>query len=139
MENPKVPLKSGKELELQSPSFGEATRLYKALCAELIKVDVSLKLSDFKSLGSRDVGALKNVILQVVGSDSIESAIFACAARSTINGERITRATFEPAEARRDWLPVALEVAKHSLAPFFADLDFGSSEKVQSSTPPSPV
>lgn len=137
MENQKVTLKSGHEIELQPPSFAQATRLYKALCAELIKVNVSFKLSDLKTFATRDVGELKNLILQVLGSDAIEQAIFSCAEKCTLDGERITRATFEPVDHRCDWLPVALEVAKHSLSPFFANLDFASFQK-EPASPPTP-
>lgn len=132
MEKPTITLKSGRLLEIQLPSFTDASRLYKVLAAELIKVDLSFKLGDLKSFVSRDIGSLKNVFCQILSSESIEAAVFKCAAGCTLDGERIVRDSFEKAEHRRDWFPVAQEVAKHALAPFFADLEFGSSAPASS-------
>jgi|HubBroStandDraft_3_1064219.scaffolds.fasta_scaffold127398_2 hypothetical protein len=126
MANTTITLKSGHKLELQLPSFKVGTGLYKVIAAELLLVDVSFKMSDLKGIMNRDIGELKNVFLRLLSSDKLEEAVFAAAAGCTYDDTRIDRKTFEPAEARGDWLPAALEVMKYTLIPFFENLDLGS-------------
>jgi hypothetical protein len=69
---------------------------------------------------------LWNVVLTLLGSREIEAAFFECAKVCMLNAkgpdESITRETFESEGTRRDLIPVALEVIKLNLLPFFEDL-----------------
>ena len=47
-------------------------------------------------------------------------------ARCTIDGKKVVKDTFEPEDARQDYLPVAWEVMKLNLTPFFRGLDLSS-------------
>lgn len=122
--NPTITLKSGRILELQFCEFDDGTKLYKVISAELLKVNVSFKLTDLKTVMNRDIGELKNLFLQLLASDTLEAAIFKCAAPCTLDGQRITRSTFSDPKFRGDWFPVAFEILKFTLAPFFANLGF---------------
>ena len=117
-------LKSGHVFEpMTGPDWADAKNLFKAFARELKQVDVHLEgiksLDDIKSL---DAGVILKAFFQVAGSDTIEAAILACAKRSTLQGQKITDKTFEAPDMRRDYLPVAWEVMKLALLPFFEDL-----------------
>lgn len=125
MQDP-LTLKSGSILEVGIASFSAGTRLMKTVAKELALVNFDLNLSSFSELSGQDVNVLKNAVFQLMQSDSLEAALMECAKKSTYNGEKITAQTFEPENARQDYLPVAWEVMKANLAPFFRGLDLSS-------------
>jgi len=143
--NDATTLPSGAVLELQMADFKSANRLRKAVLRELqgVKVDLdlgSLDLSaDIETLAGTNLNTIKNLICQVAGSDAIETEFFACAARCLYNNAKITEQTFEDPKSREDFIPVAMEVIKFTLRPFFKGLDLssltGKRPKVQTDSP----
>jgi len=101
-------------------------RLFKTLANELKQVDVKLESLNLETLKGSDVNAIKNALFQLLGSDNVERAVADCMARCLYRGVKITPATFEPEDARPDYFPVAWEVVKFNLAPFFKNLDLSS-------------
>ena len=134
MQDP-ITLKSGSTLEVGIASFSAGHRLMKTVAKELSLVSFDLNLSNFSELSGQDINVLKNAIFQLLQSDALEAALMECAKRSLYNGQRITPQTFEPEDARQDYLPVAWEVMKANLSPFFKGLALSSltSEKPTSS------
>ena len=61
-----------------------------------------------------------------------------CAKTCLLNGEKISDATFAKPDMRRDYLPVAWEVMKLALLPFFEDLASALSSPA-SPSPPGPA
>lgn len=122
-----IQLKSGHLLELGIPDFGPSRELFKTLARELRDVNIELDSLDLKTIQGKDVNQFKNVILQILGSDAIEACVFKCAEKSLLEGEKIVLSTFSKPEMRPDYLPVAWEVIKLTLTPFFAGLEFRSS------------
>lgn len=135
----KITLKSGAILEIQLSPFAEAMRLFKTIANELKAVDIHLDGLTIDKIKGTDINGLKNGILQLLGSDALEAAVRTCQARCLYNGEKINGQTFEKPEARQDYLPVAWEVVKFNMAPFFAGLDLSSltSARPTSSAPKS--
>lgn len=125
--NESVTLKSGRKLELAIAPFSIGMRLFKTAANELKQVDVQLESLDFQKIAASDVNSIKNVIFQLLGSDALESAVFSCMERCLLDGVKITKSTFEDQDVRADYLPVAWEVIKLNLAPFFKNLDLSSS------------
>lgn len=134
MSDPKT-LPSGRSLVVGIAPFAAANKLRKVVAAELLSVEVDLGRVDPKkltldaevlSLDSKLLNTLKNVVMRLLASDAVEGAFYECALKSTIDGAKITRESFEPAEARGDMLPAAWEVIRANLAPFFAGLDLSS-------------
>ena len=119
-------LKSGAVAELSMASFAVSARLFKAMANELKLVDVDIEGVDLSKVQDMDLNAIKNAILQLLGSDQIEKYLFDCMARCTYQGQKITTATFDTEEARGDYLPIALEVIKLNVLPFFKNLDLSS-------------
>lgn len=121
-----IQLKSGATLAVSIAPFTAGNRLMKAVARELSSVDFNLDLKSFDELSDKDINVLKNVAFQILQSDTIEAALLDCMKKCLYNGERITEKTFEPEEARPDYLPVAWEVMKANLRPFFSGLDLSS-------------
>ena len=123
----KITLKSGRELSLAVAPFASANKLRKEIVRELrqVKIDTEIASFDIKKIAATELDAktintLKDAVCQLLGSDTVESAMMECAGRCLLNGQKINQATFE--DAREDYLVVAWEVIKLNVAPFFADL-----------------
>jgi hypothetical protein len=111
-----------------------AGKLRRTLAKEFQKVELSLSPAIITAVQTRDtrkilaafgdaeINCLKDLVMQVLGSEDLENAVFDCLAWCTLNGEKITKATFEPEAARADLLPAAWEVIQVNLLPFFASL-----------------
>ncbi len=138
MQDP-ITLKSGSTLEIGIASFASGNRLMKTVARELSSVSFDFNLSNFSDLSGQDINVLKNAVFQLLQSDALETALMECAKKSLYNGEKITPQTFEPEDARQDYVPVAWEVMKANLSPFFKGLDLSSltSEKPSSNAPKS--
>lgn len=138
MQDP-ITLKSGSILEVGIAPFSAGTRLMKVVAKELSTVSFNLNLSSFAELSGQDINVLKNALFQLMQSDALEAALMECAKKSTYNGQKITPTTFEPEDARQDYLPVAWEVMKANLSPFFKGLNLSSltSAKPNSDAQPS--
>lgn len=128
-EQTEITLKSGAMLELHMASFADGMKLFKVIVNEVKQVDVDLSGLDVQGLAGKDLNSIKNLIFQLLGSDAVEQAFYQCAAKSLHNGQKITKATFEPTESRGDFLPTAWEVIKLNIAPFFSGLDLSSLTK----------
>lgn len=118
MSNLVKTLDSGAELSITMASFQEANTLLKSMMKELEGVAVT----------GDQVNLVKNLISKVLGSQSIEAAIWPCLARATykINDKeyRVTKALFDDVEeSRSDYLPIVKEVLWFNLNPFFKNLD----------------
>jgi hypothetical protein len=81
--------------------------------AKTLKVDAGTDL---------DVNLWKDLFCASLSSRKIESCLWECMKRALYNGQRITEETFEPNEARVDYLEVSYEVAKHNVTPFLSGL-----------------
>ena len=125
-----VPLPSGRTLIVAIAPFAVASKLRKVVAGELLGVELELgKIDlnlDLKNLDPRTLNTMKNVVCRLLASEAVEAALFECAVRSTVEGVKVTRETFEAAEYRADFLPVAWEVIRANLAPFFAGLSLSS-------------
>ena len=125
MQDP-ITLKSGASLQVGIASFADGMRLLKTVARELAVVNFELDLSKFAELSGKDINVLKNAVLQLLQSDAVEAALFKCASKSLYNGQSVVADTFNPELARPDYLPVAWEVMKANLSPFFAGLALSS-------------
>lgn len=115
MELREITLPSGRKMEVVPAPFAEAKRLYQAFASEMKKVDL-------KSMEAMDVNSLKNAICAMVESSAMEAALWPCVIRCTYQGQKITAQTFEPLEAREDFMDIYYEVAQENIAPFLKGL-----------------
>ena len=151
METDTIPLPSGRKLRLAVAPFSTANKLRKVVASELlaVRIDVDLAKIDFEldvsKMDSRALNTMKDVVCKLLASDAVEACFWECAARCTLDGVKITRGddrnpgTFDDVESRPDMLPVAWEVIRANLAPFFAGLGslFSTAIKPKTKSQPS--
>jgi hypothetical protein len=113
MKEVKVP--SGAELKITLAPFSESKALFQAVTEEV----KSLKLDPNAEV---DVNFWKDIFCLGISSKRIEQALEPCLKRSTYNGLKIDKDTFESPESREDYLTVCYEVAKENLLPFTKSL-----------------
>lgn len=120
----KVKLPSGAELTVQPAPFADSKNLYQALLRELkeVKIDFKMEMANL----------YKELFCMGFSSPQIEACLWKCMERCTYdNGKtgplKIDKDTFEPVEAREDFMTVCTEVTKVNVSPFvktlFADYE----------------
>lgn len=121
----KVKLPSGAELTVSAAPFVDAKHLYQALLREMkeIKIDLKMEMANL----------YKELFCVGFSSPEIEAFLWKCMERCTYDNGRtgalkIDNDTFEPIEAREDYLTVCTEVTKENVAPFVKTL-FAEYEK----------
>lgn len=123
-------MKSGVELVVKLADFPDGMRLFKAVLFELksvkIEVDKIDLNADMTKMDPKMLNVFKDVFCQLLVSDVVEKALVACMARCLYDGEQLKMASFNKANARGDFLPVAWEVGRANLAPFFSGVDLKS-------------
>lgn len=128
-----VKLPSGAILKITPSPFKEAKALYQALLKEARGVAFSTKT---------DMAALyKELFCAGFSSPEIEKCLWECFKRCTYDSGkgdlRINDETFEPVEARDDYMVVCMEVAKVNVLPFVKSLyaEFQRALSMTESTP----
>jgi hypothetical protein len=120
-----VKLPSGATLKITPGSFLESKNLYQALLSELKVVKLDKEI--VTKMDEADL--IKDLFCVGFSSPLIEAALWPCFKRCTYNpgkpgsaDVRIDDATFEPIDAREDYIQVCVEVAKVNVAPFAKSL-----------------
>lgn len=109
---------SGAILKITLSPFSDSKALYHAVLRELrtVSIDPSLTAASM----------YKDLFCAGFSSLEVESCLEKCLERCTYNSGkgdfRITKETFEPVEAREDYLTVCMEVAKENVGPFAKSL-----------------
>jgi hypothetical protein len=110
MENKKVELPSGVTLEIELAPFADGQALYQAIAEELINVKIA---------GEGSVAnAIKDGVCIALSSKKIQGALDQCFKRCLYKGMKVDKSTWEPREARGDYLLACKEVAEENLLPF---------------------
>lgn len=109
---------SGAVLKIGLSPFADSKTLYQALLKELKDVHLDSKM-EMSTL-------FKELFCIGFSSPEIEKALKVCLKRCTYDsgkGEfKIDDSTFEPLEAREDYMSVCMEVAKENVLPFMKSL-----------------
>lgn len=109
---------SGAQLTIYPAPFPDAKALYKALLREARGVAINSKM-ELQEL-------YKELFCLGFSSDTIEKELWKCLVRCTYNSGKgdlkIDENTFEPLEARDDYMVVCMEVAKENVLPFVKSL-----------------
>jgi len=122
-------LDSGAELEITLSDFAVCHKLLKATMQELQAIKINFlgeggKLENLlqMKIGDEVLNTLKDAVLGVFSSVAIEDLMWKCMERSTYDGVKIDKKTFESEAARGDFLIVAKEVLWFNLRPFLKNL-----------------
>lgn len=117
-----VSVPSGKTVVVQEGGWDEAVALRVAVASELAGADLGdLKLS-FNTEADLDIGKLLQIAMRLDASQKVADALFVCLGRCTYDGQRITKQTFEPRDARGDYYPIVIACLKENIGPFFVPL-----------------
>lgn len=124
-------LPSGAELKVTLAPFDDAKVLSQCFLKEMrgVKIDGAMEI---------DYNFVKDIICTALYSPEIEVALWQCMKRATYNGLKIDKETFEPEEARQDYVEVCKEVALKNVAPFTKNLSVGLSQVMELVTQNSP-
>lgn len=113
-----VKLPSGAVLEVSPSPFAVSKALYQALLKEARGLNISTK-AELQSV-------YKEIFCAGFSSPEIEECLWECFSRCIYRDKRgalkIDADTFEPVEARDDYMKVCLEVAKENVLPFAKSL-----------------
>jgi coenzyme F420-reducing hydrogenase gamma subunit len=110
MAGREIVLPSGALLVVNAAPFRDARALYQAILHELRDITIT-------TATALEV-VIKDLFCAGFGSLAIEQALETCMARCLYNGLKIDGDTFEPLEARQDYMQACMEVAKDNVSPF---------------------
>ena len=117
---------SGAKVVINIADFDSSMRLKNAIEKEFADSKFEMGAIDLKkSFNDLDISVLTpflKTLAQIDSSQEVYDAIFVCLLRCTYNGDKITKATFEEAEARADYYEIVFECLKVNLLPFFKGL-----------------
>lgn len=108
-------LPSGAELDIKIAPFEKSTALYQSIAEEVRGVT-------FTASTEIDVNFKKDLFCTFLASKKIEAALWECLAHCRYNKAKITKETFEPVEARQDYLDVCYHVGEENIRPFVKSL-----------------
>jgi hypothetical protein len=110
-----VVLPSGAKLKVTPSSFAVSKELFQSVSEEMKSLNIS-------STTEIDINLFKDLFCTGLSSKKIEKSLWECMKKATYNNLKITEDTFEPVEAREDYIQVMFEVAKENIAPFMKSL-----------------
>lgn len=115
IDGKKVQLPSGAELVIGVSDFEVAKDLYQAVLDEIkhLQLDPNAEI---------DSNLYKNLFCAGFSSKKIEACIYKCFEKCLYGGARITKATFEPVQAREDYMSICFEVVQENITPFMKNL-----------------
>lgn len=118
MKLKEIKLPSGAVLRIHPAKFDESKELYQSVLEEAKGLVISSK--------TEMAGVYKDLFCIGFSSKKIESALWKCFPYCTYESGKgalkIDSDTFEPIEARNDYLTVCMEVAKENILPFAKSL-----------------
>lgn len=112
-----VSLPSGSVLSVAAAPFAVAKALHQAVLREV--KGISFKGTD------DSLSFIKEFVCAGLSSQEVDKALTECLKRCLYNGLKIDADTFEPIEARQDYIPVVLEVVQDNIGPFVRSLFAG--------------
>lgn len=112
--NKEIVLASGRKLLITAAPFKDSKALYQSLLAE----GYGLRMDGTSST----ITLMKDIFCLALSSKKVEACLDECMKRVVYNGAKIDENTFEPVEAREDYLDVCFEVTQVNVAPFTKNL-----------------
>lgn len=114
-DNKEIKLTSGNILNATMVTFSDGRNLYQSIIAELnnLNIDVGDQI---------DINFIKGIFCQLIISKEIEKNIWTCFNRTLYKKNKITLETFEPIDARGDYIEACMEICWFNLEPFIGGL-----------------
>jgi hypothetical protein len=115
-----ITTKNGIKVKIGVADFDDAMDLKSSILLETRGSD--LDLNGLEISAAMNVMDFVKIGMSVAASKEVREALFRCLVRSTYDGQKITKKTFENIEARRDYYEVAIACMKVNVLPFFEGL-----------------
>lgn len=120
-------LPSGAELEITPLDFGEAFAVFQQVAKIIGLLEVDLSGIDIgKDFLAQDIVKFKRPLAQVLSNAELEKAGKQCLKKCTYNGLKVTDATWNDLEARKDYLFALFFALKENCGPFLEGAFSGS-------------
>jgi len=113
---------SGAKVVINIADWEDAFALKNAINKEISKKKFNINLAGLSLDSEFNIAEFMSVALAVDSSPVVNEALKKCLIRSTYNGQKITSATFEPAECRQDYYPIVMECLMVNTKDFFVPL-----------------
>jgi len=123
-------LPSGAVLDVTPLDFEPAFEVSQTITRLIGLLDVDLKSLDTEKWGSVadiELDAIKRPFSQILSNRELVKDANKCLAKCTYNGIRVSEKTWQPAEARKDYLYACFYALKENVFPFFEGV-FSSSK-----------
>jgi hypothetical protein len=116
MEN-KLP--SGAVLEVTPLDCGDAYAIFQQVMKVIGLLDIDLsKLDMTKDFKAQDIIEFKRPLAQLLSNSELEKAAKKCLTKCTYDGMKVTEATWNPLNARQDYLFAMFFALKENCSPF---------------------
>lgn len=109
---------SGVKVRINPADFEDAMDLQSVILSEASKAEFSLKGLDSEI----ELSGFIKAAMSVAASKDVREILFKCLVRCTYDGQKITKATFDDVNARKDYYEVVMACLKENLTPFFEGL-----------------
>ncbi len=113
--NKQIILPSGASLDISTSSLEICENLLESVLEELKAVQLHLS-------SEVDIDMFKNLFCAAFSSKKVKLCLKECMKKVAYNGRKVDKDTFDPDEARGDYLLACFEVAKENLLPFMKPL-----------------
>lgn len=121
-----VILPSGKTLKIPDFTLAQSMKLIRVLAKELKQVGIEFsidELSDLRKFANKDVSCLKDIFLQLIGSEELVNTITQMCTTAMYEDDRFNApGIWDTEEGKGDYFPMLWEVLKAALTPFFKPL-----------------
>ncbi len=114
-----IKLASGAVASIVPADFDSAISLHNVLLREAAKSGLDIEALKGTKLQDLEIKGILPAIMGLAGSETAQAAIWKCLIRCTIDGEKITKGTFENVEMRKEYYAIVWECLKENLSPFF--------------------
>lgn len=125
-----ITLPSGNVLYIGKMPIEECAKFHRLLLRELKNTKIGVSVESLKDLKNLQIDALKDVLFEALGNESINAAFWSIAKTSSWSKKdsphqaRLNLELFEDEAAQDDYYPILWEVVKSSQRPFTKSLLF---------------
>lgn len=120
-------LPSGAKLDVTPLDFGEAFAVFQQLAKIIGLIEVDLAGIDLgKDFLAQDLVKFKRPLAQLLSNHELDKAGRQCLKKCTYNGLKVTDATWNDVEARKDYLFAVFFALKENCGPFLEGAFSGS-------------
>ncbi len=121
-------LPSGAILDVTVLDYEKAFGIFQTVSRQIGLIDVDFGKIDFEKFNTMDVMEFKRPLTQLLSNSDLVKVGNQCLEKCTYDNVKISKATWESIEARKDYLFALFYALKENCAPFLEGVFSGSAE-----------